>query len=58
MKSPAGYKPGNKAGWHHTISLDPGTQRVKAENKDLKERLATLEELVNGLTNKKPKKSA
>lgn len=57
MKSPAGYKPGVNAGWHHAV-LDPGTQRVKAENKDLKERLATLEELVNGLTNKKPKKSA
>ena len=57
MKSPAGYKPGNKAGWNHAV-LDPGTQRVKAENKDLKERLATLEEMVNGLTNKKPKKSA
>ena len=57
MKSPAGYKPGVNAGWHHAV-LDPGLQKTKKDNKDLKKRLATLEELVNGLTNKKPKKSA
>ena len=57
MNSPAGYKPGVNAGWHHAV-LDPGLQKTKKDNKDLKKRLATLEELVNGLTNKKPKKSA
>ena len=58
MKSPAGFVPGKKSGWHHAV-LDEGTQRVKKDNKDLKKRLADLEDIVNSLTtnSKKNKKN-
>ena len=59
MKSPAGFVPGSKSGWHHAV-LDEGVQRVKKDNKDMKARLAQLEDLVSSLTengNKKGKKN-
>lgn len=49
MKSPAGYKPGIKAGWHDAM-IDETSIRLKKDNKDLKQRLSILEDLVNNLT--------
>jgi hypothetical protein len=55
-RSPAGFIKGQKAGWHEAI-FDSGLQKVKAENKDLKQRLEQLEAIVQDLTTKKTKKS-
>lgn len=49
MKSPAGYKPGVNAGWHHAV-LDPGLQKTKKDNKDLKKRMSELEATIVALT--------
>ena len=59
MRSPAGFRPGVKSGYHDAI-LDHGVQKIKAENKDLKAQLAELQgkvdEIVNSLNSSSPKK--
>ena len=49
MNSPAGYKPGVNAGWHHAV-LNQGLQKTKKDNKDLKERMLVLEAALKALT--------
>ena len=59
MKSPVGFRPGQKRGWHDA-NLDAGVQKMKQENKTLKEHLAVLQgkvdEIVDSLNSNGSKK--